>query len=389
MTGRHERDPVSPMHNIAISAVFDSGNIEVVEASRRVDLRLRIRDDAGGEHRQWFHFRLHGVRGVPLTLHIDNAAQCSYPGGWPGYRACISTDHVHWRRVADTSYDGNRLTIRLTPRTDTVWLAYFEPYSWERHQQLIGRCAVSPLARVDRLGASVEGRDMDRVVIGEGPLPVWVIARQHPGESMAEWLAEGLLDTLLGDSVTSQTVRRLATVHVVPNMNPDGSVRGHLRCNAAGANLNREWRSPSAERSPEVLCVQRAMRETGVGFFLDVHGDETIPHVFIDGAGMVPGYGETNIRREKQFCDTLERLGPRFQQVHGYHPERFGEEMLTLASKWVAHAFGCVSMTLEMPFKDHDDDPHPETGWDGNRSRLLGANVVAALAEWLTQPGRA
>ena len=369
--------------SIATSATFDSGNIEVIDASRADDIRLRVRDDSGGEHRQWFHFRLHGVRGVPLTLHIENAAQCSYPGGWPDYRACMSADHVTWQRAAHTHYDGARLTIRLTPATDTVWLAYFEPYSWERHQQLIGRCAVSPLARVDRLGASVDGRDIDRVVVGRGPLQAWVIARQHPGESMAEWLAEGLLETLLGDSPAAQTVRERATVHVVPNMNPDGSVRGHLRCNAAGANLNREWVSPSATRSPEVLCVQQAMRESGVGFFLDVHGDETIPYVFIDGAGMVPGYGETNIRREQQFCDTLERLGPRFQQVHGYRADRFGEEMLTLASKWVAHTYGCVSMTLEMPFKDHDDDPQPDTGWDGARSKLLGADVVAALAEWL------
>jgi murein tripeptide amidase MpaA len=44
-------------------------------------------------------------------------------------------------------------------------------------------------------------------------------------------------------------------------------------------------------------------------------------------------------------------------------------------------------MTLEMPYKDHDDDPQPETGSNGARSRLLGADVVAALAEWLGVAG--
>lgn len=39
----------------------------------------------------------------------------------------------------------------------------------------------------------------------------------------------------------------------MPNVNPDGSIRGHLRTNAVGANLNREWKEPSLERSPEVL----------------------------------------------------------------------------------------------------------------------------------------
>lgn len=51
-------------------------------------------------------------------------------------------------------------------------------------------------------------------------------------------------------------------------MNPDGSVRGHLRTNAVGANLNREWEHPSSERSPEVLAVRDAMDATGCDLFV-------------------------------------------------------------------------------------------------------------------------
>ena len=39
-------------------------------------------------------------------------------------------------------------------------------------------------------------------------------------------------------------------------MNPDGSYRGHLRTNAKGANLNREWKSPTLELSPEVSHIR-------------------------------------------------------------------------------------------------------------------------------------
>ena len=71
-------------------------------------------------------------------------------------------------------------------------------------------------------------------------------------------------------------------------MNPDGSRRGHLRTNAAGVNLNREWHAPSAEKSPEVLCVRNAMDETGVDFAMDVHGDEAIPANFLAGFEGIP-----------------------------------------------------------------------------------------------------
>ena len=63
-------------------------------------------------------------------------------------------------------------------------------------------------------------------------------------------------------------MRELCTVYVIPNMNPDGSVRGHLRTNAAGANLNREWQTtgdyvaPTLERSPEVLYCLKVNNQT-------------------------------------------------------------------------------------------------------------------------------
>ena len=40
-----------------------------------------------------------------------------------------------------TSYADGVLTIRFTPETDCVWLAYFAPYSMERHHDLVSTIA--------------------------------------------------------------------------------------------------------------------------------------------------------------------------------------------------------------------------------------------------------
>jgi len=40
-------------------------------------------------------------------------------------------------------------------------------------------------------------------------------------------------------------------------------------------------------------------------------------------------------------------------------------------------------MTLEMPFKDHDDLPCPAQGWSAERSAQLGRDCMAALAQWV------
>jgi murein tripeptide amidase MpaA len=237
--------------------------------------------------------------------------------------------------------------------------------------------------RVSRLGSSVEGRDLDLVTVGEpgtGKLPVWVIARQHPGETMAEWFVEGMLARLVDPAdATARALLERVVLHVVPNMNPDGGVRGNLRTNAAGANLNREWLEPSAERSPEVLSVRDAMHATGVAAFLDIHGDEGLPYVFVDGCERLSTYSPAQEVVDRAFKDTLVAVNPDFQTVHGYPANKDTKVNLALASKYVGHTFGCLALTLEMPFKDNANQPDTHTGWNGARSMRLGADVLVAL----------
>jgi len=223
------------------------------------------------------------------------------------------------------------------------------------------------------------------LVIGEpaeGKKKVWVIARQHPGETMAEWFVEGMLDALLdpahpfGRQLLNETV-----FYVVPNMNPDGSVRGNLRTNAAGANLNREWLNPTMERSPEVFLVKQKMHETGVDLCLDVHGDEGLPYVFVAGSESLPNFTPEQAAAQKRFSDNFMIASPDFQDVHGYGETPYTEETLTMGSPHITHAFGCLSLTLELPFKDNANDPDPQVGWDGARSARLGAAVLQPVLQ--------
>jgi murein tripeptide amidase MpaA len=375
---------------IRVSAAFDAGAIELIgitasDVSAAV-LRLAIRRDAtrdpACDFRQWFHFRVQGVRDRALELVFENAGDCTYPDGWRDYGVCASHDRLHWFRVP-TTYDGRRMVARHRPSHDGVWYAYFEPYSWERHLDLVARAGASSFARVETLGETVEGRDLDAVIVGtsgERKANVWVIARQHPGETMAEWFVEGLLDRLLdaADPV-ARRLREIAVFHVVPNMNPDGSIRGNLRANAAGANLNREWLAPTRERSPEVLCVRDRMHATGVDLFLDVHGDEALPWVFVAGSEMLPGFTAEQMARQRFFCERLREASPDFQTVHGYPSGKYQADALKLASKYVGHTFGCLSLTLELPFKDNADAPMPGVGWTGERSAKLGAASLQAI----------
>ncbi|MDO8457401.1 MAG: M14-type cytosolic carboxypeptidase [Burkholderiaceae bacterium] len=384
---------------LTISTQFDAGAIEVVSLANPQDIQLKIRPDQGqqgpAEFAQWFHFRLQGAAGVPVLLRFLNAGQCAYPKGWDGYRVVASYDRQLWFRI-DTAFDGQVMTASLTPDTNSVYLAYFEPYSYERHLDLLGSAAESEHVQSEFLGHTLDGRDMNLLRITDAssatPLAsrknIWLIARQHPGETMAEWFVEGFLERLLDvDDPVSRVLLSQCVFHVVPNMNPDGAVRGNLRTNAAGANLNREWQTPTPERSPEVFLVRQQMLETGVDLCLDAHGDEGLPYNFVAGSEGNPGYTAKIEQLENTFKAAWLATSPDFQTEQGYGQTAAGKANQTMATNWIAQQFGCLAFTIEMPFKDNADLPDAGVGWSGERSKKLGAGVLLPLLAVLDQLG--
>ncbi|MCG5078857.1 M14 family metallopeptidase [Paraburkholderia tagetis] len=377
---------------ISISSQFDAGAIEVLSCEQPDDIRLRVRADNQSDFAQWFYFRLTGGRGERCVMTFENASACAFPEGWRDYQAVASYDRVNWFRVP-TAYDGKALTIDHTPDFDSIYYAYFEPYSEERHSEFLGALQQLPHATLSELGQTVEGRPMtllslgmpgDTTPEGKPKKTVWIIARQHPGESMAEWFVEGLVKRLAGwgdwagDPVARMLLDRVI-FHIVPNMNPDGSVHGNLRTNAVGANLNREWMAPDAKRSPEVLAVRDAIEATGCDLFFDIHGDETLPYVFVAGSEMLPGFTEQQRTEQTAFIEAFKIASPDFQDKHGYEASRYREDALKLASKYIGHRYGCLSLTLEMPFKDNANLPDERVGWNGERSAALGAAMLQAV----------
>jgi murein tripeptide amidase MpaA len=370
---------------LIISSAFDAGNIRVVKQDGDT-AELEIVRDHMSDFYQWFHFRVAGAGGREITLRITNCAGSAYPDGWPDYKAVMSLDREEWVRISGTSYADGVLTMKLTPPQDVVWIAYFAPYSMERHHDLVTQTAALPGVGYSSLGKSLDGQDIDCLQIGEGPLTVWLYARQHPGETMAEWWMEGALEKLSDeDDPVARVLRRECTFHVVPNMNPDGSRRGHLRTNAVGVNLNREWHAPSAEKSPEVLSVRNAMDATPPDFAMDVHGDEAIPANFLAGFEGIPSLTDRQLKLFNLFGETLERLSPDFQRSKGYEIPAPGHANMSMSTTQLAERYGCVSMTLEMPFKDNFDLPDEVYGWSPQRSKYLAYACLDALRALLPE----
>ena len=369
------------MRRARVVAPRDAGRIEVVSAADVGDVRLAVPGEDGAPFRQWFSFEARGVGAERCAYAIVNAADCTYGDAFEGYRVRASYDGEDWFAV-DTVLDRGVLRFFHEPERDDVRYAYFAPYPAARRAELVGGARARGFD-VETLATTRGGDPVALLSIGstqEGARSLWVIAHQHPGESMASWFAEGLI-ARLGDAEDPRVASLLARarVHVVPCVNPEGARRGRHRTNPRGLDLNRQWWECDERESPEVFFARKALYERGVDFFLDVHGDEHVPHVFVAGAEGNPHYTDRIEALEDLFSAAMLDATPHFQTEDGYPKDAPGKGDLRCAGNYVGEAFDCLSLTLEMPFKDEDNDPDPRAAWSPDRCRALAASTVDAL----------
>ena len=104
-----------------------------------------------------------------------------------------------------------------------------------------------------------------------------------------------------------------------------------------------------------------------------------MPYVFVDGGERLPGFSAKQADLQRAFIAAFKTASPDFQDVHGYASDKDTKVNLALASKYVGHTYGCLALTLELPFKDNANLPDPETGWSGARSIELGGAVLEPL----------
>ena len=377
-----------------IDSSFEGGSIEVLDARDPGNVRLNLKRDPNAEESYWFYFRLvrrpgqdlsprDRERGRRLPARLSGEGT-DVPGPYQGYRACGSSDLDAWFRVP-TDLRERQARHHRDARTGTaIFLASFPPYQPR---------AAQPAHRPRRCRTS---RDRHRALPNPGREPrsiscksarrraektvCWVTARQHPSETMAEWFAEGLVDRLVDpDDALARKLLDECVFHVVPCMNPDGARRGNTRRNGGFVDLNREWVEPSPEASPEVFHVRDLMHRTGVDFYMDVHGDEELPCVFLGGPLEVPSLTPAMRENFRAFQRALEQVNPDYRTGYPYPGGPPPTANLQMSWNYVGETFQCLSILVEQPFKDCAHAPDPEKGYSPERAYRLGAASLVAL----------
>ncbi len=383
------------MRRLSVSSAFEGGSIDVDAADDPQDVRLRLKPDDDEIDTHWFYFRLTGARDQDCKLTFVNsdrmarlAGREEVPDCWTGYRPWVSDDGEAWRRT-DGEYQNGIFSIRHRPARDTVHFAYYPPYRMAEHDRLIAFALADKRARLEVLGRTPDGWDLDMLQIGTpaaGKPKCWIMGRQHPSETMASFFMEGFVRRLLDPAdALARTLTEEAVFYVVPTMNPDGAVRGRTRTNARGMNLNRAWAEPDPHKAPEVVLVRDRMIAEGADFCLDAHGDEELPYVFLGGPLNVPSRTDRVADLFAAYTQAQHRANPDYRPEDPYPGGMPAEADLRMAWNWVGEEFGCLSVLLEQPFKDAGHAPDPQLGWSPARCTHFGATTLDALAAVLPE----
>ena len=381
---------------VEISCSFPSGSIDVLSCDDPAKIELSLRDDNLAAFKQWFHYRVDHARDTPLGMTIRGVSEgnrlvdaSDLPDMWAGYRALASYDLEEWFRVP-TSYDGEDIRIAFTPERDRIHIATFAPYTLDRHRQMLGRISQSPLVRVEMLGRTPDGHDLDLVTIGT-PDPdkkaLWVVTRQHPSETQGSWFVEGLIERLIDeDDARARALLAKGVFYIMPNLNPDGTERGNTRTNALGVNLNRMWFNEEPDRAPEIALMRAAMDERGVSYCLDVHswaGDKN----FMCGPYHTPSITPLQTELKQRYEIAMARNNPDFEvgvPFPGGGPKP-GQTPLGVSWNYVTEFYGAFGVIYELLNKEKDRRADAEGAWSHHRCKHAGATTIDAIAEIIDQ----
>ncbi|MFB1079505.1 hypothetical protein ACETIN_17810, partial [Photobacterium damselae subsp. damselae] len=71
-----------------------------------------------------------------------------------------------WFRIP-AEFDGDTLSFSIIPEHGSMYFAYFAPYGYDRHQDLIHLAQAQHNCRLETLGHTLDGNDMSLLTIGE------------------------------------------------------------------------------------------------------------------------------------------------------------------------------------------------------------------------------
>ena len=239
------------------------------------------------------NFIMKDVKDRKITFHLTNAGNRFYSDNPDVTEILYSCDGEDWNRIKEHTYVYPEYSFTETFPCNVVQIANIFPYTYTKAMKYIEGKS-SSYAKTSVLGKSTDGRDIKMIEItnfgidDDNKKQIYVIARQHAGETLSSYSVEGMIDFLTKNE--NREYRDKFHYYIVPIMNPDGVSDGWSRADTNYQDLNRAW---GGNDNDEVNIVRDNIDaingEYGIDFFMDWHTQADFTNtghaVYIDAEG--------------------------------------------------------------------------------------------------------
>lgn len=363
---------VTTYSQIRFDADFDSGNIGTVSTSDSINFNVTTIGDIVG---RWFYFRIAGVENKQIRVNIPTSDFT---------RAVYSYDNSEYIRFS-ASETPSFNSFQKTFEKDTVFVAYFTPYSFEFLQSRINTWKESPYVSLTEIGRTERDFPLQELKItdpfysDDNKLKIWIHARTHPSETPSSWQLDGIIDALLEENPVVEYYRQKVVFYIVPFTNPDGVYYGKSRVNYDGIDLERDWNYSDENTTTEVKALKARILEHSTNdtldIFLNLHSQVSSYCTF-----WIHEWTSTSnyfYRREYQFANLNTSDNPYFSQddysestLKAYFPEGW---------LWSLYGHKVMALTYETPYDQYSNDDWVTV----ENLKEIGKRTVYASAEYL------
>lgn len=332
----------------------------------------------------WYYFRVTGIKGKRLYLYMpDNGLRGT----------AYSCDGEKWDHLPiNESY---RHFIDKRFKSDTLFLAMFDPYTYSYHLRRMSEWEARPDVEVDTIGYSKEGRPLQLMHITDASVPaekkarVWIHGRIHPSETPGSWLLDGLVEQLTGESQEAKSIRRQIDFYILPFINPDGVANGLSRSNPTGVNQEINYGRSEDSTVVEIKAVKAALErltaERPFDIVLNNHSQQS------DFATFWMHRGETSSMEYQAKQWALTGLSCSFNPYMTPEQMSFSNVAPRYVEGWFWNRFAdrTIALTLETPYTCYLFNPEGDWVTRDNLAEF-GRRVLQAIVECLeiSTPGR-
>ncbi len=357
---------------IKFDADFESGNLNNVTTTDSVNYVVTTVSDIGS---RWFYFRITGVKDkfIKVTISTSDVDRPMY-----------SYDNIDFVRFSEEEAPQENV-FQKTFEEDTVYVAYYTPYTFSFLQERFAEWEASEYVTLDTLGFTEKNLPVQEMILTDPTVPdenklrVWIHARTHPGETPSSWHFDGIMQKLLEDDEVIDHYRKNIIFYLYPFNNPDGVYYGRSRTNFNGIDQERDWDFPDAATTAAVLLLKNRMIEINsekvISLFLNLHSQASpYPTFWIHTPGSTSDYF---YRKEYQFTNLAISDLPYFvksdyreSNLLDHFPEGF---------QWNNYGDQTLALTYETPY-----DHYSNGVWVTNENLFeFGYTTVFSIAEFL------